>query len=115
MKNYYNKNFEIIKNSESYANYDEPDKEYKGVIPGKTAGFNFEVRHINDGHIDYMSCVFIDNETPTDYIRNLFYDFFETISFSGFEPTGRVIFRGYGETYYDHNFHDWCVIMDDEK
>lgn len=25
MKNYYNKNFEIIKNSESYANYDEPD------------------------------------------------------------------------------------------
>lgn len=96
--------FQIIKNSESNTGYNIPDKTYFGVIPGYYCGWQFEFKHA-DGRIDYSSVDFYPG-TPEDYCNSwLEYgpDALFTIERThGWEPTGRVIFRG----YYDHGY-DW--------
>lgn len=100
--------FEIIKNSESKTGYKIPDNEFKGLIPGLLCGWQFEFINAN-GEINYNSVTF-EHMTP----ERLAYQYGEENAFmierwNGWQPTGRVIFRGYYEEYYYAEEHDWCV------
>ena len=103
--------FEIIKNSESNTGYDIEDKEYKGQISGLCCGWQFEFRNA-DGKIGYNS-VSYHKGTPEEYCQTwLRYGedaLFEMERWNGYEPTGRVIFRGYGREFYDFEERDWCI------
>ena len=99
--------FEIIKNSESRSGWEISDEVYRGPIQDLVGGFNFEVAD-DSGNIEYMSAIYI-HTTPEEYINNLFYDYFDTVKYKGYNPTGRVIFRGYGEEYYDPEYREWFV------
>lgn len=100
--------FKVIKVSEANVDWNNQDKEYFGPIPGFVAGFNFEVIDKN-GKIDYMSAYYM-HEDPNDFISNLFYDYFEIVRWNGYEPTGRVVFRGYAKEYYDYEEREEYVI-----
>ena len=105
------KKFEIIKVSEANVDWNEEDREYVGVIPGYAAGFNFEVVD-NNGKIDYMSAHYIDedpSEMVENYYKDLGADYFDVVRWNGFEPTGRVIFRGYAIEHYDPEERDWYI------
>lgn len=93
-------NYTIIKNSESHTGYDIPDCTFEG-LKNYANGWQFECE--KDGKIGYSSVAFgygmpdaKDFETTIDLCR-----------WNGWEPTGRVIFRGYYEEYYDCDERDW--------
>lgn len=93
------KEFEIIRNSESETGYDIPDDVYIGVIPGLHNGWQFEFT--KNGKIVYGSCHFYHG-TPEECAYCYGKDHaFEMERLNGCEPTGRVIFRGYYLEKYD--------------
>lgn len=103
--------FEIIKNSESATGYEEVDKDFKGYIDGLCCGFQFEYGD-SKGDLHYSSVVYLENETPeeyagrwTGYRGSWLYDMLP----NDYEFTGRVVFRGYAESYYCEEVRDWCV------
>lgn len=90
--------YEIIKNSESFTGYDIPDDEWKGLTHEVNA-WQFECT--KDGEISYSSVTFNygmpeDCEITVDLCR-----------WNGWEPTGRVIFRGYYTEHYDFDERDF--------
>lgn len=99
--------FEIIKNSESSSGWDIEDKVYEGPHDYMVSGFNFEIKGPK-GNLEYMSAIYI-HCTPDKYINDLGYDYFDTVRYKGYEPTGRVIFKGYATEYYDPESKDWFV------
>ena len=105
--------FKVIKVSESDANWPVEDREYAGIIPGFVGGFNFEIADKN-GNLDYMSSTYI-SKSPTDFINNLGYDYFEVVKWNGYAPTGRVVFRGYAIEYYDSEEKEWFVEDSNEE
>lgn len=104
--------YTIIKNSESHTGYDIPDKEYKGQIPGLCGGFQYE--YINDkGEYEYSSVSYY-YETPEEYAGKWHTEdggewVHDTPRYKGWEPTGRVVFRGYARDYYDPDEREWFV------
>ena len=109
------KNFTIIKNSESKTGYQIEDKEFKGLIPGLCCGWQYE--YSNDkGEITYSS-VSWEEESPEDYAYRWLDNgrsWLESSLGCGFGETdwrftGRVIFRGYAESFYDPEERDWYV------
>lgn len=103
--------FEIIKNSESHTGYQIEDQEFKGLIPGLCCGWQYEFIDAT-GQYHYSS-VSWEEESAEDYAdrwqgydgRSWLYDLLP----SDYQMTGRVIFRGYAESYYDSEVRDWCV------
>ena len=106
--------FEIIKSSESYAKYSVEDKEWQGVIDGFVNGWSFEF--VNEkGEYNYNSVTYYSG-TPEEYCDTwLQYGedaLFEMERWNGWTPTGRVVFRGYGQEYYDEDEHEWFVVTE---
>ena len=103
--------YTIIKNSESQTGYDIPDKEYKGVIDGLCCGWQFEFKNA-EGKLNYNSVTWYAG-TPEQYCDTwLRYGedaLFETERWNGYLPTGRVIFRGYGEELWDACERDYYI------
>lgn len=103
--------FEIITNSESHTGYDIPDSKYVGVIPGLVCGWQFEFVN-KDGKIGYNSVAYYEG-TPEEYCETWLRfgpdALFEGERWNGYEPTGRVVFRGYGSEYYDSEYREWFV------
>lgn len=110
--------YEIIKNSESFSGYDIPDDEWVGEIHGLVNGWSFEVKNAK-GEYDYLS-VSWEHGLPEDY-ANMFVTengeswLFEIPRWNGWEPTGRVVFRGYAKEYYDADEHEWFVERVDPR
>ena len=104
--------YTIIKNSESHTGYDIADIEYKGMIDGLCCGWQLE--YTNDkGEYGYSS-VSYTQLTPEEYAGKWTTDsgmewIHETPSWNGWKPTGRVVFRGYAEEYYDPDEREWFV------
>lgn len=106
--------YEIIKLSESYAEYrnEVRDSEWLGEIPGLLNGWSFEYKNAK-GEYSYGS-VSYENMMPEEY-ANLWHTedgrewIHDTPSWNGWEPTGRVVFRGYAEEYYDPDEREWFV------
>ena len=89
--------FEIIRNSESSTGYDVEDKRYIGVVPCVLCGWQFEV--IKNGKVGYFSVMYNYGTPEQCYEDESRYgDMFEQFNCV---PTGRVIFRGYYESYWD--------------
>ena len=111
------KRFEIIKNSESHTGYQIPDKEFKGMKDGLCCGWQYEIKDA-EGNYHYTS-VSWEEVTPEEYAnkwqtddgRSWLLDMYP----AGCDFTGRVIFRGYAESYYDSDERDWYVVEVDEK
>lgn len=103
--------YTIIKNSESHTGYDIEDKEYKGIINGLCCGWQFEFK--NDANEFNYNSVTYYKGTPEEYCDSWLQfgeeALFETERWNGWKPTGRVIFRGYAEEYYDDEYRDWFV------
>jgi len=106
-----NMTYEIIKNSESYAGFNIPDKEYKGQIDGLCCGWSFEFQN-DKGEYNYNSTTYYEG-TPEEYCQTwLQYGeeaLFEIERWNGWIPTGRVVFRGYGKEYYDSNDREYYI------
>lgn len=104
--------YEIIKNSESYTGYEIEDKQYKGQIEGLVCGWQFEFMD-GKGDYNYNSVTYYEG-TPEEYCEYwLQYGedaLFEIERWGGWEPTGRVVFRGYAREYYDFDERDYYVI-----
>ena len=106
--------YEIIKLSESFASYrnEVEDKEYIGDIPGVCNGWMFEYRN-KDGEYNYSSVSYVHGSAD-DY-ANLYHTddglewIHDTARYGGWEPTGRVVFRGYATEYYDPDEREWFV------
>ena len=81
------------------------------MIPGIVNGWMFEFRD-KKGNINYNSTSYHWG-TPEDYCDSwLQYGedaLFEMERWNGYEPTGRVVFRGYATEHYDVDEHDWYV------
>lgn len=99
--------FEIIRNSESKTGYNIPDKEYKGQIDGLCCGWQFEFER--SGKIDYNSVNWYHGTPEECAYQYGEEDAFELERMNGWEPTGRVIFRGYAREYYDVEDREWYI------
>lgn len=106
--------FQIIKLSESFASYrnEVPDEEWVGEIKGLVNGWMLEYAN-KDGKVEYDSVSFISGTIESAVAL---YEaqgggswLFDIPRYKGFEPTGRVVFRGYATEYYDPEERDWCV------
>lgn len=106
------KAFEIILNSQSHTGYDIPDVEFKGFFTGLVGGWQWEYVD-KDGNYEYSSVSYFYG-TPEAY-ADKWNDvdgtpwIHSTPKYKGYEPTGRVVFRGYAEEYYDSDEHEWFV------
>lgn len=99
--------FEIIKNSESNTGYEVADKRYIGVIPGVLCAWQFEV--VKNGKIGYFSNRYSHGTPEECYEEESYYgDMFDAFDCV---PTGRVVFGGYYEGYWDCLEGHWeeCV------
>ena len=105
--------YEIIKNSESFSGFNVKDDIYLGVIPGLCCGWMFEFKNA-EGKINYNSVSWYEG-TPEEYCQTWLKHGEEALFYMerlcGWEPTGRVVFRGYGEEYWcnDPEIRDWCI------
>ena len=107
--------YEIIPISKSFAEYrnEVKDCRYIGDLDGVVNGWQFE--YINkDGEYAYGSVSYVRG-SAYDY-ANTFHDpwdggewIHETPRMRGYEPTGRVVFRGYAIEYWDEYERDWFV------
>ncbi len=102
--------FTIIKNSESNTGYKIDDKTFKGIIHGLCCGWQYEFL-TEDGKIVYGDVTWTE-ETPEQYAYRWFDNGLSWLE-SGFKYerrfTGRVIFRGYAEEYWDEEEHETFV------
>ena len=103
-------NFTIIKNSESYTGYEIADKEFKGIIAGLCCGWQFEYKDANGAY--HYSSVSYEEVMPEEYAyrwEGYRGSWLLDMLPEDYEFTGRVIFRGYAESYYDAEERDWFV------
>lgn len=105
--------FEVIPLSQSYADYkdSEPDKEWLGLIDGIVNGWSVEYRN-KDGRYEYGSVHYLYGTIEEEIARfeapsGSWY--FDTPRAKGYEPTGRVVFRGYGILMWDSWERDYYV------
>lgn len=102
--------FKIIKLSESQAEYrnEIPDSEWIGIIPGVANGWQIE--YSKGGAFEYGSVTFQFGMIEADVARYEGYCgswLFEIPRMNGWEPTGRVVFRGYYTEHYDFDERDY--------
>lgn len=106
--------YEIIKNSESHTGYNIPDEEWIGEIKGLVNGWQYEYQNAK-GEYNYSSVSYVDM-MPEEY-ANLWQTedglglewIHDTARALGWEPTGRVVFRGYAVELYDPEERDYYV------
>ena len=81
------------------------EKTYVGVVPGVLCAWQFEV--IKNGKVGFFSNRYFEG-TPEECYENesCYEDMFEAFNA---EPTGRVVFNGYWEGYYDFDEREECV------
>lgn len=97
--------FEIITNSQSHTGYDIEDKTFRGIIDGLVCGWQFEFRKGSEyGYKD----VTWSEMLPDEMLEHAPW-YFESCTANGWEPTGRVVFRGYAREWYDAYEHEWFV------
>lgn len=106
--------FEIIPLSKSHAEYRNriPDKKWLGIIPGIVNGWQIE--YVNkDGKFEYGSVSYqagmIEQDVALYEAQGGGSWLFEIPRWKGYEPTGRVVFRGYGVQLWDSWERDWYV------
>lgn len=105
--------FEIIELSQSEAEYKNrvADSNFRGYFPNVCCGWMFEFKN-KDGKIGYNSVTWFEG-TPEEYCETwLRYGsdaLFEAERWNGYEPTGRVVFRGYGVEEWWAEERDWCI------
>lgn len=84
------------------------DAWYRGLIPGLLCGWCFEFRTAS-GDIRYGSDEWLSG-TAEDFCASHHPDsLFLAERMRGWEPTGRVVFRGYGREYFDRKYRAWDV------
>ena len=104
--------YEIIKNSECYDPCNVPDDEWIGEIPDLVYGWSFEYKNAN-GEYSYGSVAY-ESMMPEEY-ANLWHTedggewIHDVPRWRGWEPTGRVVFRGYAVEKWDAEERDWYV------
>ena len=103
--------YEIIKNSESHTGYNIPDVEFLGMKAGLGCGWQYEFE--KDGEYAYSSVCW-EEETAEDYANRWHTEngtpwLFDVFVDKGYRFTGRVVFRGYAESYYDAEEREWFV------
>lgn len=104
--------FEIITNSQCHKPYDVPDSIWKGMQPGLCNGWSFEFK--NDAGEYYYGSVSYTHGMPAEYAYQWIEEdgtswLEDMIWTTGFKLTGRVVFRGYAEDYYDPDEREWFV------
>ena len=89
--------------SDKYINYPTMTQ-----LPGLLRGFNVEITN-DDGDVDYCSAVWTpgeaDESNPDIFIS------IDLVSYNGWRPTGRLVFRGYGVDRYDFEEREEYVEM----
>ena len=82
-----------------------------GYRSGLERGYNIEVI-LKDGTTSWLSCEWISHNDPAEF----FNDEFHTWSYKehGWKPTGRICFRGYGQSRYDPQEHEWYIYRIEE-
>ena len=108
MVNIMARQFTIIKNSESNTGYDIPDKEFKGYKSNLLCGWQYEFKNA-DGKFNYGSVIYSHTTPEDEAYRWGEENAFTVERWKGWEPTGRVVFRGYAEEFYDAEDRDWYV------
>ena len=99
--------FKIIKNSEGCKKWDIRDEEYEGQVSGLCCGWEFEVER--EGVLDSHSVIWFEG-TPEQCVKAYYLDEPDCYwRLKGWELTGRVVFRGYGRSYYDPEEREWFV------
>lgn len=99
----------IIYSEDTNTGWNDNAREYpvNYCISGLCRGFNIEYKR-PDGTITYGSCIWTEGEPDPDD-----FDFMCAINTAYMvnksEPTGNVVFRGYGETYWDFEERDECI------
>ena len=101
------RHFTVIQPSEAHTDWTVKDQKYYGFVPGFIRGWCFEFKNEN-GEYAYnsMNCFGVE---PEQYVDTLGEDAFLIERFNGYEPTGRVMFRGYFTEHYDPVERDWFV------
>lgn len=103
--------YQIIYPSEMTGQYrlEIADAWYRGIIPELLCGWRFEFRRVSDGEIMYGSDQWITG-TPEDFTSSFHPDTLFCAEYHrGWTPTGRVVFVGYGQEYYDTKFCVWDI------
>lgn len=107
--------FEYIDISDTNTGWDNNAGKDYGHVPGLVRGFNIEFQHKDTGEITYGSCVW-ESGNIEDYFQKQVDDWgylgfvlFEAEKSKGYEPTGRAVFRGYGQEKYDPNERDYYI------
>lgn len=98
--------FEIIKNSEGCKKWNIEDKEYLGQITGLCCGWEFEIID-KEGKLTSLSVIW-DEALPEDTWEDHYYP--QMCEWHGWEPTGRVVFRGYARSHWDAEERDYYVV-----
>ena len=95
--------FTILKNSESSTGYDIPDEVFEGLRDGLLCGWSLEVIK-DDGQTGWADVRYVYG-MPEDAAKDAqwYWDFL------GLRPTGKAVFRGYYDEYYDPEERDWYV------
>lgn len=85
--------------------------EDKGYVSGLVRGYNIEVKTWK-GQVEWLSCEYIHGE-PEQH----FNDDFHTWMYedSGFTPTGRICFRGYGREEWSVEEHEDLIVPCDPE
>lgn len=107
--------FEYVDVSDTNTGWPKPVEKDYGCIPGFVRGFNVEFKHKDTEEIVYGSCIW-DPGNIEDYFQQQIDDWgdigfvlFEAEKSKGYEPTGRAVFRGYGQEVYDPTERDFCI------
>jgi len=98
--------FEVLSVSESLLSYknEVSNEEYFGVLPGLLHGWQFEFS--KNGETNYSSVTWYFG-SPEEFAAHEWA--FEMERWNGWEPTGRVVFRGYGREYWWSEEREMCV------
>jgi len=77
-----------------------------GFKPGLVRGYNIEVT-ISDGTAHWLSCAYFA-ESPEEYFNDEFHIWL--YQEHGWNPTGRICFRGYGREEYDFEEREEYIV-----
>ena len=107
--------FEYVSIKDTTTGWPEVSGQDYGFIPGFLRGYNVEFKHKETGSIEYGTAIYVPTTVEEYYQRDidewgeLGYSLFQVERSKGFEPTGRVVFRGYNTELYDPDMREEYV------